>query len=61
MIDLPLGLGSRHVAAASISRDTQAVAVVVCMKVLVVVLVVTAHLSLVKALVAEQVQKVPSK
>ena len=28
-IELPLGLGSRHVAAASISRDTQAVAVVV--------------------------------
>ena len=28
-IDLPLGLGSRHVAAASITRDTQAVAVVV--------------------------------
>jgi hypothetical protein len=28
-IDLPLGLGSRHVAAASISRDTRAVAVVV--------------------------------
>lgn len=28
-IDLPLGLGSRHVAAASISRDTQAIAVVV--------------------------------
>lgn len=28
-IKLPLGLGSRHVAAASISRDTQAVAVVV--------------------------------
>ncbi len=28
-IELPLGLGSRHVAAASISRDTQAIAVVV--------------------------------
>ena len=28
-IDLPLGLGSRHVAAASITRDTQAIAVVV--------------------------------
>ena len=28
-IDLPLGLGSRHVAAASISRDTRAVAVAV--------------------------------
>ena len=28
-IDLPLGLGSRHMAAASISRDTRAVAVVV--------------------------------
>jgi len=28
-IDLPLGLGSRHVAAASISRDTDALAVVV--------------------------------
>ncbi len=28
-IELPLGLGSRHVAAASITRDTQAVAVVV--------------------------------
>jgi len=28
-IELPLGLGSRHVAAASISRDTRAVAVVV--------------------------------
>ncbi len=28
-IDLPLGLGSRHVAAASITRDTRAVAVVV--------------------------------
>ena len=28
-IDLPLGLGSRHVAAASITRGTQAVAVVV--------------------------------
>jgi diadenylate cyclase len=28
-IELPLGLGSRHVAAASISRDTEAVAVVV--------------------------------
>jgi len=28
-IELPLGLGSRHVAAASISRDTHAVAVVV--------------------------------
>ena len=28
-IELPLGLGSRHVAAASISRDTQAVSVVV--------------------------------
>ena len=28
-IDLPLGLGSRHVAAASITRDTKAVAVVV--------------------------------
>ena len=28
-IELPLGLGSRHVAAASITRDTNAVAVVV--------------------------------
>jgi diadenylate cyclase len=28
-IDLPLGLGSRHIAAASISRDTRAIAVVV--------------------------------
>lgn len=28
-VDLPLGLGSRHVAAASITRDTQAVAIVV--------------------------------
>jgi diadenylate cyclase len=28
-IDLPLGLGSRHMAAASITRDTDAVAVVV--------------------------------
>jgi DNA integrity scanning protein DisA with diadenylate cyclase activity len=28
-IDLPLGLGSRHVAAASITRDTEAVAVLV--------------------------------
>lgn len=28
-IELPLGLGSRHVAAASITRDTRAVAVVV--------------------------------
>ena len=28
-IELPMGLGSRHVAAASITRDTQAVAVVV--------------------------------
>ncbi len=28
-IDLPLGLGSRHIAAASITRDTRAVAVVV--------------------------------